>query len=116
MDVTSLAIIVLLTGIVVVFAVLLILSIVIKGYSEVIHVTRKKPLPKAEVRPVRISHSIKKTNSIDNKIIAIISAAVYEFYNQNNKKYKILDIEQVINQNSKWRSSGVLQNTLPFRN
>ena len=117
MDVMSLAIIVLITGIVVVFAVLLILSILIKGYGGLINTfSKQQPRPRPKVMPnyLKVSKP-QSTNIIDPKVVAVISAAVYEFYNNDSNRYKILDIEEEINTDSQWKYAGVLQNTSPFR-
>ena len=80
---------VILTGFVVVFAVLLLLIIIIKIYSAI------------------------ETDGIPEEVIAVISAAVATMYGGKDK-VRIKSVKKSGSKRSAWANAGVLENTRPF--
>lgn len=124
MDNLTLSITILLTGFAVVFAVLLILIGIIKGYGTVIYsiqnrkrekkANRNADLPKVErddtPAPVAVVEADPATD--DDELIAVISAAVYSMYSSSSVRIK--SIRKAPARGSAWRSAGLSDNVRPF--
>lgn len=120
----TLSITILLTGFVVVFAVLLILIGIIKLYGTVIYsiqhkkqvekASRNADLPKAEresePEPAAVIEAVPETD--DDALIAVISAAVYAMYSSSSVRIK--SIRRASGRGSAWRSAGLSDNVKPF--
>ncbi|MDO4882676.1 MAG: OadG family transporter subunit [Oscillospiraceae bacterium] len=118
---------VILTGFVVVFAVLLLLIIIIKIYSAIVNkaqstgfkVKKKVETPgkpeesvtKAE--PVKEQSVQTQTDGIPGEVIAVISAAVATMYGGKDK-VRIKSVKKSGSKRSAWANAGVIENTRPF--
>ncbi len=115
MSKVSLALIVLFSGIIVVFFVLVLLSLIIKGFSKVTNLYEKKAQNyNLQKNCKTVSYSNVPDEKINPEIIAVISAAVYSFINTGNKKYKITEIKKQSPIDLSWKNAGLIQNTTPF--
>ena len=124
MDNLTLSITILLTGFAVVFAVLLILIGIIKGYGSIIYgiqnrskekkASRNADLPKVErdtePEPAALIEAAPGTD--DDELIAVISAAVYAMYSSSNVRIK--SIRKAPARSNAWRSAGLSDNVRPF--
>lgn len=109
----------LITGFVVVFAMLLLLIAIIKIYGTIIYsIQNRNKNKKADKIKAQEPISTPKenvetfSNSLNGEIIAVISAAVDSMY--GGSKVKIKSIKKSSSQKSAWRSAGVSNNTCPF--
>lgn len=117
---------VILTGFVVVFAVLLLLILVIKLYSFLVGKAqgagkkKKKdqtPPPKKTVtsvtsEPAPVSRTASAGDEIPEEVVAVIAAAVASMYG-GSQKARIKSIRKAGGR-SAWANAGVLDNTRPF--
>ena len=115
MNMFSLSMVVILTGIIVVSFVLVLLSVVIKLYSSAVNKhTNKNYSNKFKIieRNKNLSKNLNK-NYMDDEILAVISAAAYTFcYLGNNKKITIKKIKKEnFFEESLWRTVGLIENT-----
>ena len=125
----NLALTILLTGLVVVFVVLIILTLVIKLYGSSIYnlqnKTKGKNTSKSEIstqvkNPEVItmksqSNSIISDEEISGEILAIISAAVFTIYTLvPEKTYQIKNIKRSSGVRPVWGIAGVIENTQRF--
>lgn len=116
---------VLLTGFVVVFAVLFILIGIIKGYGIIVtkleqkvkekkaqkEAASAKPVaPVQHQKPVQITETAE--SGISDEIVAVIAAAVDAMYGSSGKA-KIKSIKKS-DSRSAWSKAGILDNTRPF--
>ena len=118
---------VILTGFVVVFAVLLLLIIIIKIYSSIVNkaqstgfkVKKKVETPGkpeetvTKVEPVKEQPVQTQTDGIPGEVIAVISAAVATMYGGKDK-VRIKSVKKSGSKRSAWANAGVLENTRPF--
>lgn len=120
---------VILTGFVVVFAVLLLLIFIIKIYSAIVgkaqgtgKKTKKnkkvdepsKPSPAVSaVQTPVAAESAEAQDGIPEEVIAVISAAVAAVYG-NDKKVRIKSVKKSGSRRTAWANAGVLENTRPF--
>ncbi|MBQ2093342.1 MAG: OadG family protein [Ruminococcus sp.] len=118
---------VILTGFVVVFAVLLLLIIIIKIYSAIVNkaqstgfkVKKKVAVPEkpktaeTKAKIVREEPSAAQTDGIPSEVIAVISAAVATMYGGKDK-VRIKSVKKSGSKRSAWANAGVLENTRPF--
>ena len=118
---------VILTGFVVVFAVLLLLIIIIKIYSAIVNKAQstgfkakkkvevpgkpEKSVTKAE--PVKEQPVQTQTDGIPGEVIAVISAAVATMYGGKDK-VRIKSVKKSGSKRSAWANAGVIENTRPF--
>lgn len=123
MGLAGLATVVILTGVVVVFVVLFILNIAIKGYSNVIvYLSKifreeKKIYGSSEnlilALPERV---LSLQEDPDDSILAVISAAAATFVMDTEAKRCI--VKSICENNpvngSAWKTVGLIQNTTPF--
>ena len=119
----TLSITILLTGFAVVFAVLLILIGIIKGYSTIIYkiqnrsrekkANRNADLPKVEREDLPApAVMVEASDGTDDELIAVISAAVYAMYSSSDVRIK--SIRKAPTRGSAWRSAGLSDNVRPF--
>lgn len=117
---------VLLTGFVVVFAVLLILIGIIKGYGIIVTKLenkvkeRKAQKEKASAKSVTAAVQPKPApapeiaeGGISDEIVAVIAAAVDAVYGSSGKA-RIKSIKKSDVSRSAWSKAGILDNTRPF--
>ena len=119
-----LSITILLTGFAVVFAVLLILIGIIKGYGTIIYkiqnrsrekkANRNADLPKVEREETPAPAVMIEASDAadDDELIAVISAAVYAMYSSSDVRIK--SIRKAPTRGSAWRSAGLSDNVRPF--
>ena len=117
----------LLTGFVIVFAVLFFLIFIIWFYGKIVTAginsaekrrekkkaaeTKKQQEVKAPtVEPVATAKPV--SNGVTDEVVAVISAAVYSMYGSTDK-VKIKSIKKASGR-SAWANAGVLNNTRPF--
>lgn len=120
-----LALKVLLTGFVVVFAVLLLLIAVIKIYGTIVYKAQsggskkekvkkeKAPAKKAPIATPVVTAAPQPSGAIPEEIVAVIAAAVDAMYG-SEQKVRIKSIVKAPSQRSNWAMAGVLDNTRPF--
>lgn len=118
---------VILTGFVVVFAVLLLLIIIIKIYSAIVNkaqstgfkAKKKVETPGKPEETVTKAELVKEqpvqtqTDGIPGEVIAVISAAVATMYGGKDK-VRIKSVKKSGSKRSAWANAGVLENTRPF--
>lgn len=122
----KLGLIILLTGIVVVFAVLVLLIGVIKLYSSIVYNAQNKDNKKnekkdntdvAEVKPAAViekSEPVSESDgSIPGEIIAAIAAAVEVICGQG-AAVRIKSVKKSSSRRSAWKSAGMAENTRSF--
>ena len=114
---------VLLTGFVVVFAVLLLLIGIIKLYGTIVYNIQtgqkeksKKKVPIVEEvvtsAPLPLAVVEAEESVDDSELIAVISAAVYAMY--SDKKVKIKSIRRTQGKSAAWKNAGLSDNIRPF--
>lgn len=118
---------VILTGFVVVFAVLLLLIMIIKLYSTIVQKAQQSGKKKKEkvkieetktsaptpvVAPVSATPSSPSVQNGD-EVVAVISAAVATMYGSSGKA-RIKSIKKSNSGRSAWANAGILDNTRPF--
>lgn len=114
----QLSIIILLTGLVIVFVMLIFLTYIIKGYSAVIKNIQKNdktnPIPNAAPVVQSLSAPVPSVEAgIPEETIAAIAAAVYSLYGPSAGK--ITSIRRAVcPRQSSWKMAGLLENTRPF--
>ncbi len=118
---------VVLTGFVVVFAVLLLLILIIKIYSTIVvkvteagQKTKKDNKKVAETNSVPVQKPIAVAqpaqpvqDGISEEVVAVISAAVATMYGPQTKT-RIKSIKKSNGGRNAWANAGVLENTRPF--
>lgn len=116
MALSELTAVVVLTGIIIVFAILFILTLVTNIYGKVINLIRSKFNKEKTAQNTNSKFSVKNNKSsqnMDEEIVAVIGAAIYESnILSNTKKYAIKSISLTDNNSiSSWKLSGLLENT-----
>lgn len=119
---------VILTGFVVVFAVLILLILIIKLYSTIVQKAQqggKKKKEKIKVKedtpsvsapaaaPVAASLAPSVQDGVTDEVVAVISAAVATMYGSSGKA-RIKSIKKSNSGRSAWANAGILDNTRPF--
>lgn len=119
---------VVLTGFVVVFAMLILLIFIIKIYSAIVQKAQsagsnskkgkknkdEKPAEKPAAAPAPVVTAIAATDGISDEVVAVISAAVATMYG-SSEKARIKSIKKSSDGGrSAWAKAGVLDNTRPF--
>lgn len=120
---------VILTGFVVVFAVLLLLILIIKLYSTIVQKAQQSGKKKKE--KVKIKEEIPSVSTpaaapavstlsaqsaqdgVPDEVVAVISAAVATMYGSSGKA-RIKSIKKSDTGRSAWANAGILDNTRPF--
>lgn len=108
------------SGLLIVFSVLILLVAIIKLFGVIFSVKPKKAVEKKPI--VEDALKVKTEPPIveksdDDEIIAVISAAVYAFGQEQNKTYSVKSIKPVKTEQkgrSAWGNAGVMQNVRPF--
>lgn len=124
---TSVSLEILITGFVVVFAVLILLILLITVYGTIVSKAEKAIADKkaakeeakksaevvtvADVPPVQTATPV-ATNGIPDEVIAVIAAAVDAMYGQGAVKVK--SIKRVPQSRPVWSTAGIMDNTRPF--
>lgn len=121
MDIT-LAVTVLLAGIVVVFIILLLLVFIVKGYGSIVYSIQNKPkkqkndeVPAEQPTQTALSKTKEPeafAAGVPGEVIAAISAAVYTVYDKETVKIK--SIKPSRQDRPVWGTAGVMDNTRPF--
>lgn len=119
---------VVLTGFVVVFAMLILLIFIIKIYSAIVQKAQsagsnskkgkknkdEKPAEKPAAAPAHVVTASAATDGISDEVVAVISAAVATMYG-SSEKARIKSIKKSSDGGrSAWAKAGVLDNTRPF--
>lgn len=119
---------VVLTGFVVVFAMLILLIFIIKIYSAIVQKAQsagsnskkgkknkdEKPAEKPAAAPAPVVAASAATDGISDEVVAVISAAVATMYG-SSEKARIKSIKKSSDGGrSAWAKAGVLDNTRPF--
>ena len=119
---------VVLTGFVVVFAMLILLIFIIKIYSAIVQKAQsagnnskkgkknkdEKPAEKPAAAPASVVTASAATDGISDEVVAVISAAVATMYG-SSEKARIKSIKKSSDGGrSAWAKAGVLDNTRPF--
>lgn len=119
---------VVLTGFVVVFAMLILLIFIIKIYSAIVQKAQsagsnskkgkknkdEKPAEKPAAAPASVVTTSAATDGISDEVVAVISAAVATMYG-SSEKARIKSIKKSSDGGrSAWAKAGVLDNTRPF--
>ncbi|MCH5297444.1 MAG: OadG family protein [Ruminococcus sp.] len=115
---------VVLTGFVVVFAVLILLIFIIKIYGGIVTKAqqtgnkKKKVVEKQEVKPVpsspvTVAPASVAQDGVSEEVVAVISAAVATMYG-SPEKARIKSIKKSSGGRSAWANAGLLDNTRPF--
>ena len=120
----NLAMVVLIAGLIIVFLMLILLTLIIQLYGTIIYKNQtnkksktKNPEKLATINQAKPVNSV-NTDDLSGEIIAVISAAVAALGEKNSKRYEIKNITQSLNQfnfnRSEWSMAGKLANTKPF--
>ncbi len=117
---------VILTGFVVVFAVLILLILIISVYGTIVYNVQNKDKKKKEekqkaetakaevVKTETVSPApIADSDGIPQEVVAVISAAVATTFG-SSEKVRIKSIKKSSSGRSAWANAGVLNNTRPF--
>lgn len=128
----NLAMVVLIAGLIIVFVMLILLTLIIKLYGTIIYKnqTRKKQAASKTKSTAKAKSSsgnsagtennFVSSDDLSDEIVAVISAAVASLGEANSKYYAIKSIKQSLNQatlnRSEWSMAGKFQNTKPFWN
>lgn len=119
---------VVLTGFVVVFAMLILLIFIIKIYSAIVQKAQsagsnskkgkknkdENPAEKPAAAPASVVTTSAATDGISDEVVAVISAAVATMYG-SSEKARIKSIKKSSDGGrSAWAKAGVLDNTRPF--
>ena len=115
---------VVLTGFVVVFAVLILLIVIIKIYSGIVSAAQQGVKKKTKVAekpkeasavttPVSVAPAPVADDGVNEEVIAVISAAVATMYG-SPEKARIKSIKKSSGGRSAWANAGLLDNTRPF--
>ena len=125
----NMSVIVLLTGLVVVFAALIVLTFIIKGYgaavTAVLNGKKKNVAEKAAAKPApapKAAPAVKAapaapsapavSDGIPGEVIAAIAAAVD--YTFGSGTHVVRSVRRVPQNRSAWGSAGLVENTRPF--
>ena len=110
------SVIVLLTGLVVVFAALIVLTFIIKGYgaavTAVLNGKKKNVAEKAAAKPAPAPSAPAVSDGIPGEVIAAIAAAVD--YTFGSGTHVVRSVRRVPQNRSAWGSAGLVENTRPF--
>lgn len=124
---TAISLEILITGFVVVFAVLILLILLIMAYGKIVSSIEKriadkktkndavKESEKITEKPVQAIEPIMATEStygVPEEVIAVITAAVYTMYGEGTVKVK--SIKRVPQSRPVWSTAGIMENTRPF--
>lgn len=108
----DLALTVLLSGLIVVFSVLILLIVLIKSYSIVVCKIESKVKRKKISKETSVS--VHAEEKISPEIIAVISAAVASLYDGQKVKYEIKSLKRRRKGKSIWAAYGRCKELSPF--
>lgn len=118
------SLVILITGFVIVFVVLLLLIGIIKLYSSIVsavfNAIEKKKAKKAEkatetvVETTPVSVPVSSSDSLDLQTIAVIAAAVTAYYG-GDSKVRIHSVRRAKPQRSEWATAGINENIMARR-
>lgn len=124
---TSISLEILITGFVVVFAVLILLILLITVYGKIVSSAekamadkkaQKEVALKAESvteKPVQVTTPVPETpssNGVTDEVVAVIAAAVASMYGEG--AVKVRSIKRVPQSRPVWSTAGIMDNTRPF--
>ncbi|MGN0477191.1 MAG: OadG family transporter subunit [Ruminococcus sp.] len=119
----SISLTTLLTGFVVVFAVLILLIVIISIYGKICYTAQNSAKEKKEKKekaakqevpaPVKTAPAPTPVSGISDEIVAVIAAAVDSTYGVGNAKIKSIKKSPSVGR-PVWGQAGVLDNTRPF--
>ena len=116
----------LITGLVVVFLILLILVAILWGMGKLLNIKiKKKPkaaqaaAPAAPIKvapaPAPVEAEEEYYDEDDSEIIAVIAAAIAAYGEAEGKQYRIASVrKRDRSQRSSWSAAGISENTRPF--
>ena len=115
------SVVILITGFVVVFLVLLLLIGIIKIYSGIVYAAQKKSesrkVSKTNAEPVvtvpALTEDIEQNDGLDLQTVAVITAAVEAFY--SGKKVKVRNIRPASSERTSWAMAGLMDNIPSMR-
>lgn len=127
----NLAMVVLIAGLIIVFIMLILLTLIIKLYGTIIYKnqTNKKQAASKTKKTVKTKsnsgdlagsteNNFVNSDDLSDEILAVISAAVASLGAADSKYYAVKSIKQSLNQATsnrlEWGMAGKLQNTKPF--
>lgn len=119
----NLALIILVTGLVVVFVALIALIVVIKAYGSLVSsMTGKKQETKKETKPIPVPIPVPAVpaapaapavqEGIPGEVVAAIAAAVDYLYGSGT--HVVRSVRRVPQNRSSWGAAGLIENTRPF--
>lgn len=115
------SLVILVTGFVVVFMVLLLLIGIIKVYSGIVYAAqnrtkKSKIASEVTVTPEPVTEVVEETSEegLDLQTVAVITAAVEAFYSKD-KKVRIKAIRPAVTERSEWASAGLFENIPAMR-
>lgn len=122
MEKINLALTVLLSGLIVVFFALIVLTFIIKGYGKIINKIQKNidalKISKKQHEKLVVTTPEHCDNKIDGQIpaevVVAISAAIYSFYGHTHKIYSVKRIKLSSSSKPIWSLAGAFENTRPF--
>ncbi|MBQ0110543.1 MAG: OadG family protein [Oscillospiraceae bacterium] len=101
-------------GLVIVFAVLILLVAVIGIFGSLMSKNKKKPAnPQSAPTPTNVvkTQTVKPENNDDDQVIAVITAAVYSYYADNTSVRPVIKaIRPASSSRSGWQQAGMRQN------
>lgn len=111
-----------LTGILIVFSVLVLLTFIISLFGKFGGKKKKAAAPAAQAVPAEavaiVTAPPAATEKDDDELLAVIAAAVYAYGEGSGKSYQVQSVKRAQGQQkqgrSAWASSGVLDNTRSF--
>ena len=103
---------VILTGFVVVFAVLILLIFIIAIYGKIVSSAQNKSKEKSAPAPAPVQ-KVAPSNGLTDEIVAVIAAAVDSTYGVGNAKIKSIK-KSPSSGRPAWGQVGVIDNTRPF--
>lgn len=126
MSPAQVSVIVLLTGLVIVFSMLIILTIIIKIYGTVVYnaqnkgkkeVKKEEPAPAPVAKPVSVAAPAPAPaveEGIPQEVVAAITAAVYTTTYGTHTVKSVKRAASPVSSRSAWGTAGLLESTRPF--
>ncbi|MCI8496709.1 MAG: OadG family protein [Clostridiales bacterium] len=113
---------VILTGLLVVFSVLILLTCLIWLFGKIVTAitggSKKKSEPvKATDSPVASKAAVQSApanSGISNEILAVIAAAVASLSDETGRQYAVRGVKRASSGRPVWSAAGLLENTRPF--
>lgn len=107
------------TGIVVVFAVLVILIIIVSVLGKIMDSITNKPKKKAEQKAEILEEkpnivALETEDGISAEVVAAISGAIAVIMSDEGKAYRIRSVKRTRESRPAWSAAGIQENTRPF--